>query len=79
MLSNDYTVEKCTPPSGTKAGIYVACCIAQKYSHRLPTAKELMEDWGMHRATAYRWLAALRAVRGLSANGLVTGCRRQSG
>ena len=68
MRKQKFTVETCPPPTGTKSGIYLACRIAAKYAHRLPTPEELVSEWGMHRATAYRWIAALRAVRGLSAN-----------
>lgn len=42
--------------------IYIACKIAKRYSTRLPTAHELMEEWGMSRATAYRWIAGMRAA-----------------
>lgn len=44
--------------------IQTACRIAIRYSHRLPTAEELQQGFGMHRATAYRWIAALKAVHG---------------
>lgn len=44
--------------------LQTACRIALRYTHRLPTAKELQNDFGMHRATAYRWIAALKAVQG---------------
>lgn len=68
MPTNQYTLEKCPPKDGTTVGIYVACKIANKYSKRLPTANELITDFGMSRATAYRWVAGMRAARGLSAN-----------
>ena len=44
--------------------LQTACRIAIRYSHRLPKAAELQEEFGMHRATAYRWIAALKAVHG---------------
>jgi predicted DNA-binding transcriptional regulator AlpA len=46
--------------------MYVACRIAEKYRNRLPTPKELVSDLGMSRATAYRWLRAIKDARGLA-------------
>lgn len=46
--------------------VELAFRIAEKWRHRLPTAKELMEDYGMHKATAYRWLRAMKAARGIA-------------
>ncbi|MFT3806086.1 hypothetical protein [Arenimonas sp.] len=47
-----------------QSAIFVACSIAQKYQHRIPTVDELRSEFGMCRATAYRWTAAIRAARG---------------
>lgn len=44
--------------------IFVACQIAHKFCHRVPAIAELRECYGMSRATAYRWLAAIKAARG---------------
>lgn len=44
--------------------LQTACRIAIRYSHRLPKAAELQQEFGMHRATAYRWIAALKAAQG---------------
>lgn len=43
--------------------LQMACRIALRFSHLLPTVQELQDDFGMHRATAYRWIAAMRAAR----------------
>lgn len=40
--------------------LMVAAKIALRYRHRIPTADELMDAFGMCRATAYRWRAAFR-------------------
>jgi len=42
----------------------VAAQIATVYSHRLPTAQELQDRFGMSRATAYRWVGAFEQARG---------------
>ncbi len=53
------------PPSQAPSALLLqtACRIAAKYSRRLPTVAELQGEFGMHRATAYRWVAAIRAAR----------------
>lgn len=58
--STQYTVEACQPPNTTSTSILTACRIAKRYSHRLPTVQELRQDFGMSRATAFRWLSALK-------------------
>lgn len=56
----EYTSEICPPAGCAHAGIYIAIRIARKYTHRVPTIAELRNDFGMSRATAFRWRAALR-------------------
>lgn len=51
-------------PFGADSILYTACVLARKYSHRVPTPKELMAEWGMSRATAYRWVRAVRDAWG---------------
>lgn len=46
----------------THITILTAVRIAKQYSHRLPTVAELMDAYGMSRATAYRWRSALKAA-----------------
>lgn len=54
------------PPtaSATHRTMQVACRIALRFPRGVPTAGELQQAFGMNRATAYRWVAAMRAVRG---------------
>lgn len=39
--------------------------IAAAYPHAIPSHHELMDRWGMHRSTAYRWIRAMKEARGL--------------
>lgn len=65
MRQPNYTMERPRPSKNTvNASIMVACSIACRYSRRLPTVKELQEQFGMSRATAYRWIHALRESQG---------------
>lgn len=52
-------------PYGANQTIYTAAAIAPKYATRLPTVEELRSSFGLSRATAYRWLAALKYARGV--------------
>lgn len=51
---------KLPSPSSQHQGITVAIRVVRKYGTRIPSAEELCRDFGMSRATAYRWAAALR-------------------
>lgn len=72
-MANPYT-EQVGGPRGTAiVSLVVACRIADKYRSRLPSVKELQDDFGMHRATAYRWRAALANARGISTTSTTAG------
>ena len=64
MRRENYTVETCPPPDVARTLPLIACRIALKYPHRIPTYKELMRDTGMSRANAFRWVAAFKVARG---------------
>lgn len=57
-----FTVEHCPSPEYATTSILIAVRIARRYTRRLPTVDELRADFGMSRAMAYRWLAALRCA-----------------
>lgn len=63
MTKHYYTGGLAPTSSSDNMRLQIACRIALRYSHRLPTAQELRDEFGMHRATAYRWIAAMRAAR----------------
>lgn len=67
LCKNHYTMRPGTPPPSTApASLYSAACIATHYANRLPTVHELKAEFGMSRATAYRWVAAFKCARGLA-------------
>jgi len=73
VTASSYT-EQVGGPRGTAiVRLVVACRIADKYRSRLPSVKELQDDFGMHRATAYRWRAALASARGISTTSTIRG------
>lgn len=51
-------------PFGANAGIYWAMRLAVKYVHRTPDWSEVRRDFGCSRATAYRWVRAMKDAKG---------------
>lgn len=80
MKRTAYSVERNPPPYTVAGTVLTAFRIAQKFPNRLPTAAELQRELGMHRATAYRWRAAIAEARGITSlqpNAVLTGAARQ--
>ena len=57
-------------PTANMARVCMVTCmrLALKYTHRTPSPAELMEAFGMSRASAYRYVAAIREAKGESAS-----------
>jgi hypothetical protein len=60
MSRDRFTMELHESPYRASLKLIVAIRIARRYLHRAPTVKDLQDEFGMSRATAYRWVAALR-------------------
>jgi transposase-like protein len=59
-----YRNESLSMPPNANGGMFLAALIAQEY-RRQPTAEQLMDRFGMCRATAYRWRRAWREAAAL--------------
>jgi predicted DNA-binding transcriptional regulator YafY len=59
-----YTTALRAPARKVHAHMLVAVRIATAFTHRLPTVQELQDRFGMSRATAYRWVSALKQAKG---------------
>jgi len=65
MRAPAYTMAPGVPGhESSSTRIFVAVKVADRFKDRTPTARELIDLWGMSRATAYRWVAAFKAARG---------------
>ncbi len=64
-MKPDYRMEH-MPPFNTASGyVAMACKIAERFHHRIPTMQELRAQYGMSEATAYRWIAAIKQARAM--------------
>lgn len=61
-----FTADTAPPPSMAHCQLFVLVKVLDKYGQRIPQAAELQRDWGMNRATAYRWRATIKAARGIA-------------
>lgn len=52
------------PRSQGQGAVYIAAVIARQYGGRVPTVQQLRDQFGMSRATAYRWVGALMSAWG---------------
>ena len=66
MKRPQYTVEVAPPYNTANATVFVACRIAHLFKDRIPTPKELMAEMDMSRATAFRWVRAMKDARGVA-------------
>ena len=49
------------------AAIYLGVCVARRFGDKVPSVDALREQFGVCRATAYRWRAAYAAALGVCA------------
>ena len=61
MKSPSY-LTRAPAPQGN-ATLCTAMRLAVHYQHRTPLAAELQSEFGMSRATAYRWVQAFKAAK----------------
>lgn len=64
MRAADFRVETTPAPDQFSTTMLVCMRIAMRYVHRTPTPEELQAAYGMSRATAYRYVAAIREAKG---------------
>lgn len=76
MNKPSYKVEVGGPRTSTVASASLAFRLAAAYPHRVPTPQELIDKWGMHRATAYRWVRTMKDARGQLVEGGSDGTKR---
>ena len=62
MKAQNWSKDAHVPASTSAPSVaFLAFCMAKKYRY-LPSADELHQCYGMSRACAYRWIAAMRAA-----------------
>lgn len=66
-MKHDYRNHQPSAHSAAHRTAQLALRIAAAYPGAIPTVPQLRDDFGMSRATAYRWIAALKAARGVDA------------
>lgn len=64
MTANVWHEEVGGPRNSTNVRVEMAIRLADEYRDRTPSYQELQSRYGMSRATAYRWLNAMRSARG---------------
>lgn len=66
MSRRSHTDAPGRPARNTGVGlIYTACQLADRYPDRIPDWQELVAHYGFARATAFRWIHAMKAARGV--------------
>ena len=71
-MADAYTIDIRVNMNSTSIRILTACRIAIRYSKKPPTAKDLIRDFGMSKACAYRWVSAMNEARLLEGLGSVS-------
>jgi transposase len=79
-VGEHYTFDVRANMNSTSIRVLTACRIALRYSKRNLTAKDLIRDFGMSRACAYRWVSAMneaRLLEGMAASPQIPRCNSQ--
>jgi hypothetical protein len=67
MRKTEHTVDAHNPtPYSASIKILTAVRIADAFRDRVPARDELMAQFGMSRSTAWRWVTAFKAARGVA-------------
>ena len=66
-MRTDYRNHQPSIHSNAARTAQMAFRIAAAFPHGIPTVVQLRDHFGMSRATAYRWIAAMKASRGVAA------------
>lgn len=62
---HDYRDQLHVPPRSTAScSMYLAACVMRRFPTDTPTPAQLIEAFGVARATAYRWVGAIKAAKG---------------
>jgi hypothetical protein len=74
MNKLNYTIETCPPWSTSSESLFIAYSILRTRKVEAVKVQHLRDDFGMNRATAFRWLRAIKNV----AEGVPGHCREQA-
>lgn len=66
-MRTDYRNYQPSSQSSAQRTALLAFRIAAAFPHSIPTVVQLRDHFGMSRATAYRWIAAMKSSRGAAA------------
>lgn len=66
QVKQSYLEEAGVPWSGSaNQHLFIAVRIADRFRDQIPSKEALISEFGMNRATAYRWIRAIKDARGL--------------
>lgn len=65
MKAERWTIEHGGPRNSGQVKIEMAVRFADRWRERVPAWQELVSEYGMNRATAFRWIRAIKDARGI--------------
>lgn len=66
-MRTDYRNHQPCADRSAQRTAHMAFRIAAAFPHGTPSVAQLRDHFGMSRATAYRWIAAIKSARGVAA------------